>query len=212
MNKRTSDIYITKDNKTLTEKVHLRKLLIQRFGASAVLETHGGNGGIFLRCYRNIPRGVVFETDSKKAEALLRQRTHWQIVQHDCVEALCFGIGSHLTIDFLDADPYGAAWSTLSAFFASKRPFAEEMTLVAHDGNTRILRWKGLKKNRRDAELFSEFVETYGETQLWKHYTDILPKLIEKVIAPAGYDINDFGAFASKNDKYQLHFWARLQK
>ena len=108
----------SKDNKTLVEKTHLRKQMLAKLDTEpCILETHGGTGELFLRCYADVREGAVFETDPKKAVTLLKQRPTWAVYESDCIWSLENGVASHLPINFIDFDPYGAAWEVIQAFF-----------------------------------------------------------------------------------------------
>lgn len=101
-NKSGNNRHKQQDNKTVLEKAHLRKRVLGMLEQPPViLETHGGNGGLYLRCYKHITDGIVFETDAKKAETLTRQRPTWSVCQTDCVWSLQSGVGSHLDINFI---------------------------------------------------------------------------------------------------------------
>ena len=214
---RTHNTYQPKDNKTLHEKAGLRKQLLARLAREkktpiAVIETHGGLGALYLRCYRNITRGVVFETDTGKADALARQRPTWQVCQTKAEFGLEHGIGSHLKIDLIDCDPYGAPWLCLKAFFESDRPFAQHLTLIAHDGRRQNLRRYGINPKAHDAELFEPFVASFGASGIAEHYLDICEALTERVASKAGYRLQNFGGFYSALDANQTHFWGSLQQ
>ena len=57
-NKTDKGRWRAKDNKTLIEKSHLRKEMLAKLETDpCVLETHGGSGELFLRCYADVPRG-----------------------------------------------------------------------------------------------------------------------------------------------------------
>ena len=69
-----------KDNTTLARKVLLRKNLLKELDdAPVILETHGGYGEVWKKVYSNIKRGIVFEKNPKKAEALAKQRPSWAV-------------------------------------------------------------------------------------------------------------------------------------
>ena len=136
-NKREKKYWESKDNKSFLEKSHLRRLMLEKVDTPVILETHGGRGDLFRRCYAGVETGIVFETDALKAEVLVRQRPNWAV--YESAES------AHLEVNFIDADPYGQAWQALHAFFESG-PRADKVVLVVHDGMRRNLKWYGVHK------------------------------------------------------------------
>ena len=207
-NKSKQSLWESKDNKTFLEKSHLRRLMIQKVENPVILETHGGRGELFRRCYPHVATGVVFEKDAMKAEVLVRQRPNWAVYESDCVWALKSGVGSHLTANFIDCDPYGQAWQVLQAFFESDRPRADRVVLVVHDGiRNRIGRY-----GASDIALFQDVVSKIGETHLYRNYIEVCEDMLIEMVDPVGYDVEAFGGFYSKKDKNQTHFFAELTK
>ena len=208
-NKTEKERWQPKDNKTLLEKSHLRKEMIARLRSEpCVLETHGGTGELFLRCYSDVREGAVFETDPKKAVTLLKQRPTWAVYETDCVWSLHNGVASHLEVNFVDFDPYGAAWKVIEAFFASERPRAEKLIVVVHDGvRTTLKRFGGARVG-----FFSEIVEQIGEIELYQNYLSVCEKLLFEIASKAGYKAQEFGGFYSKSDSDQTHFFAELYR
>ena len=196
------------DNKSFLEKSHLRKLMIQKVENPVILETHGGRGKLFRRCYSAIDIGIVFEKDAMKAEVLVRQRPNWAVYESDCVWALKNGVGSHLEINFIDCDPYGQAWQVLQAFFESDRPRADRVVLVVHDGIRNNLRWFG----GHDYPFFESIIEKMGNIDLYRNYIRACEDMLTEIVDTAGYDVESFGGFYSKKDKNQTHFFAELTK
>ena len=176
--------------------------------APVILETHGGTGQLFSRCYPHVEHGIVFETDSQKAETLVQQRPNWTVCETDCVWALGQGVGSHLRINFIDTDPYGQAWHVLQAFFGSEREHADRVILVAHDGiKTRIQKY-----GCHDVSVFHKVIEEIGNRQLYLNYLDVCHELLIETVNKAGYEVEGFGGFYSKHDADQTHFFAELLK
>ena len=207
-NKSGKNKWEAKDNKTLLEKSHLRKQMLAKLDTEPViLETHGGTGELFLRCYSHVREGAVFETDPKKAVTLLKQRPNWAVYESDCVWSLQNGVGSHLPINFVDFDPYGMAWNVIQAYFESERPRVEKLILVAHDGVRSTLKRYGGGR----IGFFSKIVEQIGEIELYQEYLAICEQLLLEIVEPAGYAIEGFGGFYSKQDKDQTHFFAELR-
>ena len=207
-NKKAKEEWTVKDNKSLIEKSHLRRLMLKKVDTPVILETHGGRGDLFRRCYAGVEMGIVFETDAHKAEVLVRQRPNWAVYESDCVYALESGVGSHLEINFIDVDPYGQAWQVLHAFFESDRPRADKVVLVVHDGIRRTLQ----KFGTRDFELFQSIVDRVGETYIARNYIEVCEDMLTEMVGSAGYAVESFGGFYSRKDKDQTHFFAELTK
>ena len=208
-NKSGQNRWTSQDNKTLLEKSHLRKRLLEKLEAEpCVLETHGGTGEIYLRCYAGVREGAVFETDPVKAVTLLKQRPNWAVYETDCVWGLENGVGGHLEINFVDFDPYGAAWTGITAFFNSQRPQPEQLIIVVHDGiRSSLQRFGGSR-----IQTFSHIIEEIGEVRLHSEYLSVCERLLVEMTDSAGYEILGFGGFYSKQDENQTHFFAELKK
>ena len=208
-NKQEKERWTPKDNNTLLEKSHLRKEMIARLRSEpCVLETHGGTGELFLRCYSDVEKGAVFETDPKKAVMLLKQRPTWAVYETDCIWSLHNGVASHLEVNFVDFDPYGMAWNVIRAFFESERPRAEKLTIVVHDGVRQSLKRFG----GGSIECFTEVVEQIGEIELYRDYLSVCEKMLFEFASKAGYKAQEFGGFYSKKDTDQTHFFAELYR
>ena len=198
----------SKDNKTLLEKTHLRKeMLVKLDTEPCILETHGGTGELFLRCYADVREGAVFETDPKKAVTLLKQRPTWAVYESDCIWSLANGVAAHLPINYVDFDPYGAAWEVIQAFFESERPRVEQLVIVVHDGV------RGTLKRYGGARIgyFAQVVEQIGEIELYQNYLSVCEQLLHEIVTAGGYAIEGFGGFYSKQDSDQTHFFAELR-
>ena len=208
-NKTAREKWKSLDNKTFIEKSRIRQQMLARLDAEPViLETHGGKGDLYRRCYADVDTGLVFETDPTKAEKLVQQRPNWAVYETDCVWGLQQGVGSHLNVNFIDADPYGQAWHVLEAFFASERPRAAQVVLVVHDGVRQSLgRFGSL-----NMDIFAPIVEQIGEINLYRNYLDVCEQLLHDVVSAAGYAVECFGGFYSRRDKDQTHFFAELRR
>ena len=207
-NKSQRSTWKAQDNKTVIEKARLRKQMLAKLQSPPViLETHGGTGDIFQRCYKHVEQGIVFETDPKKAAVLCRQRPNWTVCETDCNWALSNNVGSHLPINFIDCDPYGAAWNALNALFRSDRPRPDKVLIVVHDGiRNRITRF-----GASDIDVFHSIIEEIGEIALSQNYLDVCQHLLTQYAALGGYAVEMFGGFYSKHDKNQTHFFAELK-
>lgn len=197
------------DNKTFIEKSRIRKQMLARLDAEPViLETHGGKGDLFKRCYADVDTGLVFETDPTKAEKLVQQRPNWSVYETDCVWGLAEGVGSHLDVNFVDCDPYGQAWHVLEAFFGSERPRAAHVVLVVHDGVRKSIERFGSINHA----ILHPIAEEIGELNISRNYLDVCEQLLHDVVSVAGYAVEGFGGFYSKRDRYQTHFFAELRR
>jgi hypothetical protein len=196
-----------RDNTTLQLKTALRRAVIARINDPAIMETHGGWGEIFNRCYANVRRGVVFEKDDQKAEWLCRPRPTWAVYESCCVRAIAAGAGAHLEINLLDVDPYGNPWPVIEAFFASERPFADEMWIVATDGNMLALRRdRGFKM----ASMQEQVIE-FG-SELHRHYMDVWRRIIATHGARAGYSLRKFSGYVCGYNNGMVHCCAMLRR
>ena len=207
-NKSGQNRWQAKDNKTLLEKTHLRKEMLAKLQTEpCVLETHGGTGELFLRCYADVREGAVFETDPVKAVTLLKQRPSWSVYESDCIWSLSNGVASHLAVNFVDFDPYGAAWEVIQVFFESERPRTDQLIIVVHDGVRGTLKRYGGAR----IKFFSRVVDQIGETELYQNYLSVCEQLLFEIVQSAGYEVAGFGGFYSKQDKDQTHFFAELK-
>ena len=170
------------------------------------METHGGYGKIFDRCYFDIETGVVFEKNSRKADMLGKQRKTWAVYQADCIEALRGGAGSHLEINFLDIDPYENPWEVLDAFLESDRPKAETLIVVVNDGlrqKVRIGAW--------DVGSLQGVVSKYGN-DLESVYLEVCQELMAEKAVKAGYDLDRFYGLYCGYNKQMTHYYAKLKQ
>lgn len=198
-----------KDNSTLSHKVNLRLKTLAELGAApVVLETHGGYGHIWQRCYREIPRGVVLEIRPERAEALARQRPTWAVYQADCAVALAGGVGAHLRINFLDCDPWGEPWPVITAFFSSKRPFPKRLALVVNDGLRRKLKLGGAWT----VGSLSDVVRRFGNARIYRDYLAVCRILVAEKVAVAGYRIIRWAGYYCGERQQMTHYAAILER
>src|SRR3972149_5544098 len=123
-----------KDNSTIRLKVALRhRALKETPPGLMVLETHGGAGRIYERCY-DARRGVVIEKKLEKAEHLAKQRPTWRVYQGDSVKALGAGLAKDVQFGLVDIDPYGSPWPVIEALFAKSRQWPQGVPAVLNDG------------------------------------------------------------------------------
>lgn len=199
-----------KDNLTLSAKVMLRQTALRLLGEPPViLETHGGRGDIWSNVYRDFPAGVVFEKDSDKADELAVQRPDWAVYESDVEIALAAGAARLWTFNYLDADPYGAAWPALRAFFGSARPFAPRMVVVINDG----LRFTACGGAAWRNEILAPFAARYGNHNIWRVYPDkIAPELLAEATAPAGYRVTHYDGYVTGVMGKMVHVLAVLER
>jgi len=197
---------VQKDNQTLPFKIADRKALLSSMDeAPVVMETHGGAGGIFLSCYREVEQGIAFEKDPAKAAVLAQQRPAWAIYEADCVASLAGGAGGHLLVNVLDVDPYGECWPVLAAFFGSERPRSERLYVAVNDG----LRQK-IKTGAWAVKSMSSMVRKYGNA-LCGLYLQVCEELLAHHAKIAGYEIKRFYGYYCGASKGMTHFVAHLQ-
>jgi len=179
--------------------------MLKHLNNPIVLETHGGYGKLFDACYRDVVQGVVIEKDDQKISWLVQQRPTWSVYQADSVSAVSDGIGAHLPVNFVDCDPYGDPWSTISAFFQSERPRVEQLIIVVNDGLRQKLNISGgwSVKSLRDA------VEIFGN-DLQASYLQVCRWQMERIAAQADYTVSRFvGYYCGFNDQ-MTHYGAVL--
>lgn len=196
-----------RDNSTFQQKLSLRKALLKEVDEPVILETHGGLGKLWQACYSHVPRGVVFEQDSTKAEVLAKQRPAWAVYEGDCVGALAAGAGAHLEINFVDVDPYGDPWPVIDAFFESKRPRAERLFLAVNDGLRQEVRLTG----GWDAESMRPMVSKYGN-RLNGIYLQVCEELLKEKAGKAGYDLTRFHGYYCGSKQCMTHYSAILSR
>lgn len=197
-----------KDNSTLRYKVSLRRNLLREIERPVILETHGGWGAVYARCYMGVEQGVVCEKDPDKAAALARQRPTWAVYECDCVSALGAGAGSHLPVNFVDIDPYGEPWPVLDAFLNSDRELPDVLALAVNDG----LRQKVAMNGGWDVESLTGIVSRYGAANTYDHYLDICRELVEEKAGQKGYSLARWaGYYCGANDQ-MTHYAAILTR
>lgn len=192
-----------RDNSTLILKVSLRRNLLKEIKSPVVMETHGGNGVLWRRCYDGLPDGVVFEKDPKKASVLGKQRPCWAIYEADCVAAMAEGVGGHLDVNFVDFDPYGEPWPAIDAYFESERPRPDRIAVAVNDG----LR-QGLKMGRAwGVGSMLEIVKKYGN-DIYQNYLEICRELLEQKAAQRDYKMIRWAGYYCGHAKQMTHYGA----
>lgn len=196
-----------KDNTTLAQKVALRLNLLRQIPDPVVLETHGGTGRVWFRCYRDVLQGLVIEKNSEKAELLARQRPTWSVYEGDCEKAIAAGAGRHLPINVVDVDPYGSPWPVIEAFFTSERPRPELLGLVVNDG----LRHKLMTGGGWTMESMRPVMH-YGTQGLYRHYLTACRELVDYHAGQSGYVIEQWAGYHCGRLSAMTHYAAVLRR
>lgn len=168
------------------------------------METHGGYGAIWQRCYSDIADGVVFEKDPDKTRILGIQRPTWAVYECDCVAALSDGVGGHLPVNFVDIDPYGEPWPVIDAFFQSERPFPSTMGIVVNDG----LRHKLKTGSGWNAGSMESVVSNYGNNALYPNYLEICQELLKEKASQRGYTLTRWAGYYTGHADAMTHYAA----
>ena len=173
-----------------------------------VLETHGGFGHIYDRCYRDVADGVVIEKAVDKASFLAQQRPAWAVYECDCEMALRNGAGRHLAINFVDIDPYGEPWPVFDAFLAGhgdKLP--QRWGLVVNDG----LRGGSLSvKKGWNVRSMQDAVTRWGVDGLYRNYLDVCRWLVDQKVATVGCTVAKWAGYYCGAHQGMTHYAAVL--
>lgn len=196
-----------KDNSTISLKVSLRRNALREIEKPVVLETHGGVGALYSRCYTGVNDGVVIEKDEKKSRHLASQRPAWAVYEGDCVTALRGGIGSHLPINFVDIDPYGDPWPTIDAFLASHRDLPDVLAIVVNDGLRQMVKATG----GWNVHVLYPMVEKYG-SNLYGIYLEVCRELLVNKTAQHGYSLRRWAGYYCGYSGQMTHYAAVFQK
>jgi hypothetical protein len=201
---------VQKDNSTYDLKVSLRQRALLELGPDVepvILETHGGMGKLFARCYSFVKAGVVFETDPEKIMTLVRQRPNWAVYEADCEKAIAAGAADHLAVNFVDLDPYGQPWGVVDAFWKSKRPRPDKIVMVVNDGLRQGLQMKG----GWDIESVQPAVEKYGN-RLHSIYLQVAQEMMKDKAAEAGYKLKRWTGYYCGAHSNMSHYCAVFEK
>lgn len=195
-----------KDNSTFELKKRLRLVMLRKVDKPVVMETHGGIGKLYASCYSTIREGVVFERDPAKSNFLAQQRPTWAVYGSEVVKALRAGAGAHLEINLLDLDPYGETWTTVTAFFSSKRPFADRMAIVANDGLRQTLQMRGACH----VKTMNSYVSKYGNDVMFKRYKEVCREMLAERVIRQGYHIAAWTAYYCGSGAGTMTHWAAI--
>lgn len=205
-----------KDNGGLAEKMRLRRralhVLREEGAALVILETHGGMGVVYQHLYREAARGIVFEKDAHKAEALARQRPTWAVYEGDCVIGLAEGAGRLQVPTFVDIDPYGDPWPILDALLPdpAQGPAylqADQVVVVVNDG----LRQKVKMGGAWTAGSLKNAVRRHGN-DLHKKYLQVCEEMLTEKAARAGYALRRFEGFYGGHAQQMTHYYGLLNR
>lgn len=184
-----------RDNKTYEEKVRLRLNLrakVEDHGPAVVVETHGGFGRLWQRCYSDLPTGVVFETDPVKAATLAVQRPGWSVYESDAEGMIAAGIGFHRPPSLFDIDPYGDPWPIIEAIAdQSNRWSRRPVGFAVNDGlRQRLQTGSGWK-----AKSMAGALAAFGNHNLYKRYLDVCRWLADKTAARVGRRVQAWAGY-----------------
>lgn len=186
----------------------MRKKLLREIDNPIVMETHGGYGAVWERCYSGFEQGVVFEKDTIKADALAKQRPTWAVYECDCINALIGGAGSHIPVNFVDFDPYGEPWPVIDAFFESKREFPPKLAIVVNDGLRQMVKTTG----GWNVNSLQGMVSQYGAASMYKNYLDVCQELIEEKAKQRNYTLSRWAGYYCGHAEQMTHYAAILVK
>jgi hypothetical protein len=195
-----------KDNSTFSLKASLRIKALLELEKPVVMETHGGYGKLYDRCYSHVVDGVVFEKRPEKSAKLAKQRPGWAVYESDCLMALRAGVGSHLPVNFLDLDPYGEPWPVMDAFFESKRPKPDRLVMVVNDGLRQKLKMNG----GWTVGSLQGVVDRMGNGGLYEKYLEVCQALVKEKAAKAGYVLRRWTGYYAGFAGQMTHYAAVL--
>lgn len=197
-----------KDNTTLRYKVSLRMKLLEHIENPVVMETHGGFGDVYRRCYSGIDVGIVLEKDPRKASALARQRPSWMVYECDSLIAIQGGVANLIPINFLDVDPYGDPWNILDGFFDTIESKPDKMAVAVNDG----LRQKLKRNGGWSVGSMQDMVQKYGNAELYRNYDKICMELMNEKAAKAGMTIDRWWCYFCGYANQMTHYGVILKR
>lgn len=195
------------DNKTLSDKLRIRRRVLDRLTAPpVVLETHGGFGRIYERTWYRARTGVVIEKDPVKVAHLCHQRPTWAVYQGNSEAVLRAGLAKSIAFDVIDLDPYGQPFTILDALTMPGRTFPNEWHLVVNDGGRNLMK-RGLSWK---LPMFRSAEKRFGQSGMHKHYLDAALMLVQEFGEKIGYDVTHWHG---KNISADIsHYWAVLKR
>lgn len=180
-----------KDNSTYRLKVLLRNNLLKPVDNPVVIETHGGYGKIGDVCYSSVHDGVVFDKDERKTNTLAKKRPTWAVYEGDCVKALAGNAGNHLTVNFIDIDPYGEPWPVVDALFGSQREWPQVLGVAVNDGLRQKLKMNG----GWSCNSLADVVSRYGNNSLYSNYLPICQEMLQEKAGELGYTLSRWAGY-----------------
>jgi hypothetical protein len=194
------------DNSTLVKKTALRRQALKLLPAPVVMETHGGTGQIYRRCYAHIDTGVVFERDPRKARVLGLQRPTWAVYRADCVAAIRAGVGGHLPVNFFDLDPWGEPWPAIEAIFSGGLDLPGRIVFAVND----VLRLT-LKRGAWRVRSMADAVTKFGN-DIYHRYLEVARWKLERIAAEVGFTLERFGGYYCGVQQQNAHYYALLRR
>jgi len=195
-----------KDNSTFEQKVDDRLRVLGRLNSEPVVcETHGGFGRLFTRVYHDVSRGIVFDKDAAKADALSVQRPTWRVYHGDAQVWLAAGVGRDLSANIIDIDPYGSPWECLDAYLASRR-VDRELWIVANDG----LRQSLMLGIGWHVGVLAPVVQRRGNN-LFSVYLDVCEEMLADRAKKASAKLARFSGYYCGHGKRMTHWIAMLR-
>lgn len=196
-----------KDNQTFRQKVSLRLRALAKLGEKpSVMETHGGRGLVYGRCYAQGGPGVVFEKNAERAEGLARQRPRWAVYQADSERALVAGIGFQFRPNVFDIDPYGSPWNTIAAVAGQFRQCPDRVLIVVNDGLRKKLQIKGGWK----VECLRKEVEAIGNDRLHADYLEVCRTKLTRIVSAVGFGLLWWDGYHCGTHDAMTHYAAVL--
>lgn len=194
-----------RDNSTFAYKVALRRNLLAEIAAPVILETHGGFGAVYQALYAPFATGAVIEKDARRAQHLARQRPTWAVYEGDAERSLRAGAGAHLTVNFVDFDPYGEPWPVIDAFLQSARPWSDVLAVAVNDG----IRGNCLKIGYAwRVESLADMAARYGIKAVYTNYLEICQELLGQKFAQRGYRIDRWAGYYCGDRDGMTHYGA----
>ena len=181
-------------------------MLVAQIENPVVMETHGGVGKIYNKCYSDLAPGVVFEKNRKKCEFLVKQRPSWAVYCVDSEKALIAGVGFHLPVNFFDVDPYGDPWPTINAIFDNKDNLPAKFGLVVNDGLKRFL----MMGRGWASKSLAGWVEKVGNKGMAENYAKIVKEEITNRVNKINGEIKKWALHSSGHGGQMTHYAAVL--
>ncbi len=113
-----------------------------------------------------------------------------------------------MPINFLDVDPYGDPWPTISAFFTSDRQRSDRLVVAVHDG----FRTFALRGRAWASETLAPLVERFGNAAIGKDYLGMARILMQEHADVAGYQLKYFHGFYTGHNQQTTLYTALLTR